>query len=175
MSRAFVSLGSNINPADNIEAAVRILDGALRVMAISTVYLTEPVGGPGQAAYYNCVVEVETDTDPVFLKQEVLRRIETKLGRLRSNDKFAARMIDLDLVLYDDLALTTEDLQLPDPDILRRPFLAIPLQELAPGLLLPGSGASIDTVASALSKNTMTPLDRFTEHLRKDVLHDRKE
>jgi len=71
--------------------------------------------------------------------------------------------------------MTTPDLALPDPDIPERPFLAIPLHELAPGLILPGSGLRIQEAAAALSPNTMKPLAAYTEHLRKEFLHERKQ
>jgi len=175
MARAFVSVGSNINPAENTAKAIHALNRETRITKISTVYLTEPKGRPEQPPYYNCVVKFETERSPVELKQRVLRKIEEELGRVRSRDKDAARTVDLDLILYDELVMTTEDLTLPDPDIVRRPFLAIPLQELAPGLLLPGSGLCIDEAASTLSQGTMKPLESFTESIRKEILYERKQ
>jgi len=175
MARAFISIGSNIDPETNVRNALLRLARAVRVAAVSTVSRTEPVGPPGQPPFYNCVAEIETDAAPRDLKFVVLRRIESELGRTRSSDKFAARTIDLDLILYDDLVMTTDDLTLPDPDIVRRPFLAIPLAELAPGLVLPGSGLQIKEVAASLTPNTMEPLETYTEHLRKELLHERKQ
>lgn len=145
-----------------------------RLTAISMVYRTQPVGPPGQPLFLNCVVEIRTDVPPRELKLRVLRGIEARLGRVRNNDKFAARTIDLDLILYDDLVTSSIDLVLPDPDIPRRPFLAIPLYELEPGLVLPGSGLRVQDAASSLSRNSMTPLSTFTDQLRKEFLHERK-
>jgi 2-amino-4-hydroxy-6-hydroxymethyldihydropteridine diphosphokinase len=175
MARAFISIGSNIDPETNVRDAVRRLGSTARVTAISTVYRTKPVGPPGQPWFYNCVVKIETDLAPRELKFRQLRRIESELGRTRGSDKFAARTIDLDLLLYDELVMTTPDLILPDPDILERPFLAIPLHELAPGLVLPGSGLHIREVAASMSTNAMKPLAAYTEHLRKEFLHERKQ
>jgi dihydroneopterin aldolase/2-amino-4-hydroxy-6-hydroxymethyldihydropteridine diphosphokinase len=175
MSRAFVGVGSNIDPAENVEKAIRLLSAALQVRGISTVYLTEAVGRPGEPLYYNCVVEIETDVLPAELKQQVLRGIEKELGRIRSNDRYAARTIDLDLILYGQLVMTTGGLTLPDPDIVRRPFLAVPLHELAPDLKLPGSDQSINEIAAALTQEAMKPLQAYTERLRKGILHDRKQ
>jgi len=174
MTRAFISLGSNIDPEANTEQAIRLLDREARVINISTVYLTEPEGSHGQPPYYNCVVEIDTGLSPAELKQRVLREIEAKRGRIRCEDKYAARTIDLDLILYDELDLTSRDLTLPDPEILRRPYLAIPLRELASGMTLPRFGLRIDDVAANLEGHTMKPLARFTQHIRKDILHDRK-
>ena len=175
MVRAFISIGSNIDPENNMKSAIRRFGSKARVTAISTVYRTEPIGPLGQPWFYNCVVEIQTDLDPRELKFELLRGIEGELGRVRSSDKFAARTIDLDLILYDELVITTTDLVIPDADIPRRPFLAIPLHELAPGLILPGSGLRIQDAAASLSSNTMTPLSAFTEYLRKEFLHERKQ
>ncbi len=102
MTRAFVGIGSNIDPEINVRSAVLRLTETARVKAISTVYRTEPVGREGQPSFYNCVVEIETDLSPRDLKFQLLRRIESELGRTRIVDKFAARTIDLDLILYDE-------------------------------------------------------------------------
>ena len=174
MTRAFVGIGSNIDPEVNVRSAILRLMETARVKAISTVYRTEPVGPPGQPPYYNCVIEIDTDLTPRDLKFKMLRRIESELGRTRGIGRFAARTIDLDLVLYDDLVIATEDLTLPDPDILVRPFLAIPLQELAPGLVLPGSGLPISEAVLAQPRTGMAPLENYTERIRKEILHERE-
>ncbi len=174
MARAFVSVGSNIEPEENVRSALRLLGEHLTIRAVSTVYLTEPIGPAGQSPYYNCVLDVETDLAPLDLKQNVLRKIETALGRMRTSDKYAPRTIDLDLILYDELVLACEDLTLPAPDIVRLPFLAIPLHELAPGMVVPGSGFTIDEAASKFPREGMKPLKSYTERIRKDILHERK-
>ncbi len=175
MTRAFVGVGSNIEPAVNIERAISMLAREAHVKDISTVYLTEPEGRPAQPAYYNCVVEIETDLSYTDLKNRILRGIELKLGRVRTEDKYAARAIDLDLILYDEVVTESDGLTLPDPDILRRPFLAIPLHELMPGSTLPGSGLCIDDIAASFAENTMKPLAKYTKQIRKDILHDQKQ
>jgi dihydroneopterin aldolase/2-amino-4-hydroxy-6-hydroxymethyldihydropteridine diphosphokinase len=171
MARAFISVGSNINPTDNVKKAVRLLGAQTRILATSTVYLTEPLGQSGQPPYYNCVLEIETGTPPLDLKLTVLRRIEESLGRLRGSDKFAPRTIDLDLILYDDITMAGEELTLPDPDILQRPFLAIALYELAPDLVLPGSATPIADITAAMLRKTMNPLESYTDMLRGEIRH----
>ncbi len=172
MARAFVSVGSNINPGENVRRAVRLLARQVRVQGISTVYLTEPVEQQHeQEPYYNCVLETETDRSPLELKQNVLRLIEEELGRKRSADKFAPRTIDLDLILYDDLVIKEEGLTLPDPEILKRPFLSIPLCELAPELVLPDTRIPIAEVAARFRHHTMKPLEAYTDRLRGEIRH----
>lgn len=169
MARAFVGVGSNTDPAENVSKAIRLLARRARVLAVSTVYEAESEGGREQPPYYNCVVEVETELPALEFKRSVLRQIEQELGRQRSSDRYAPRTIDLDLILYDDLVAATDELTLPDPEIAHRPFLAIPLHELAPSLALPGSGVPIAEVAAALPRERMKPLTRYTELLRKEI------
>lgn len=170
MTRAFVGIGSNIEPEKNMKEALHLLKKQVSLQAISTVYLTEPIGPTIQPPFYNCVIEIATQLQPQELKYTVLRRIEDVLGRKRTSDKFAPRTIDLDLLLYDDLAMTLDDWTIPDPDIVRRPFLAVALHELAPGLVLPGSNASVDEAAATLPRDGMQPLTTYTDFLRKEIL-----
>ncbi len=174
MVRAFVAIGSNIEPEENVKKAIRLLTLKTQVIGISTVYLTEPEGRPEQPSFYNLVVKIETEISPEEFKFGVLRTIENDLGRIRTQDKYAPRTIDLDLILYDDLALQTEDLILPDPEILRRPFLAFSLSELSPDLVLPGTDLTIKQVIGGLSQSRMKSMDDFTEILKKEVSNGSK-
>lgn len=174
MVHAFIGVGSNINPAENVRKAIRLLSKEEHISGISTVYETLPEGGLKQPRYYNCVVEIETKTPPEELKYKVLRKIEKDLGRKRSRDKYASRTIDLDLILYDDLVLKTDDFILPDPQIASRPYLAIPLYELNPDLMLPGSDLRIKELASSLSREGMQPLYDYTKNLKKEIIDGQK-
>lgn len=167
MTQAFVSAGSNIGPERNIREAIRMLASRVRVLALSTVYLTEAIGRPEQPPYYNCVLAIETMLQPLELKQNVLAPIENELGRIRSADKYAARTIDLDLILYEGVTLRSDELILPDPDIPRRPFLIAALRELAPGIVLPG--ISLTAAEVALSKAAIKQLDAYTDLLREEL------
>jgi 2-amino-4-hydroxy-6-hydroxymethyldihydropteridine diphosphokinase len=168
-ARAFIAVGSNINPEENMRAALLALARQEWIVAVSTIHRTEPEGRPGQPDFYNCVVEIQTERTPEALKYEVLRRIEDGLGRQRTSDKFASRTIDLDLMLYDDLVLNTHNLVLPDPEIASRSFLAAGLSELAPELTLPGTGSRVAELAACLPKDNMHPLEAYTSQIRKDL------
>jgi 2-amino-4-hydroxy-6-hydroxymethyldihydropteridine diphosphokinase len=163
---AFIALGSNIAPARNIARALRRLaqHGPLR---ISTVYRTAPEDRPEQPWYYNCVARLETDQPARQLKADVLRRIEQELGRVRMADKYAPRTIDLDLILYDDCVVDSDELTLPDPRIEQRAFVACGLCELEPELRLPGSNRPIETVVAELPPTSMIALPRFTQRVRR--------
>lgn len=171
MSEAFIGIGSNIRPAENMRDALRILGSKVRIKGISTVYLTDPIGRPEQEQYYNCVAAIETDFSPEEIRHAILRTIETNLGRVRTEDRYASRIIDLDLIVYDDLVLKTGELSLPDPQILNRPFLAMGLSELAPDLVLPGTGLTAVQTATRLGTAGMVPLPEYTEELRKEISH----
>jgi len=170
MARAFIGIGSNIDPQKNIRQALRQLAQAVRLTGVSTFYREPPIERPTEPAFYNGVVAIETAVPPMRLKQDVLRRIEADLGRRRDPDKYASRTIDLDLLLYDDCVVSNNQLTLPDPDILERAFVAIPLCELAPDLLLPGSGLPICRVAARFAAEDMECLPEYTRLLRNELL-----
>jgi len=174
MARAFVGVGSNLDPAHNVPRALAALAGKVRVRGISTFYRTPAEGRPEQPLFYNGVVEIATELAPAALKQ-VLRGIEQELGRQRTADKYAPRTIDLDLLLYDDLAGSQPGLTLPDPEIAARPFLAWPLAELDPGLVLPGTGTLVAQLARRLGRAEMEPLAELTARLRRETGNEREE
>lgn len=167
METAYVGVGSNVEPEKNILSALchLVAEGLRRV---STVYRTEPVGAPGRPFFYNCVAEVETSRPPEEFKYAVLRHIEEALGRRRNGDKYSPREIDLDLIVYGSMELETEGLTLPDPDILTRAFLAIPLSELAPQLTLQGN-KSLKEIAASIERGGMEELAEYTARIRKQL------
>jgi 2-amino-4-hydroxy-6-hydroxymethyldihydropteridine diphosphokinase len=171
MARAFVAVGSNIEPERNVERGLERLARSVCIDRLSTFYRTSPVDGRESPPFINGMVELTTALAPLTLKLSVLRPIETELGRQRTADKYADRTLDLDLVLYGDLVTSSPELVLPDPELAQRPFLAFPLLELAPELRLPGSRASLSELAEALGASTMQPLVEYTEHLRRSIEH----
>ena len=170
MARVFISVGSNIDPEKNVLRALTMLASKARILAVSTFYLTEPHGGVGQPSFHNGVVEIETGLLPIELKHSVLRAIEDRMGRVRTDDKCVPRAIDLDVLVYDDLVMEAEDLAIPDPQISDRAFLAVPLCELAPDLILPGTSLSMEEIAARFEGHAMQPLREYTERLRDDLL-----
>lgn len=165
MTLAYIGVGSNISPEANIKAAMRLLARQVRLVGFSKFYRTPPEGRPEQPDYVNGVVEIETCLTPEALKHEVLRPIEHRLGRRRTDDKFAPRPIDLDILLHGAHQIEAADLRLPAEEIEKRAFVAIPLSEVAPGLMLPGTGMSIRDIAARFPDFQMTPLT-LTNELR---------
>jgi 2-amino-4-hydroxy-6-hydroxymethyldihydropteridine diphosphokinase len=164
--RAFIAVGSNIDPEHNIPAALDMLKARLDVTAVSTFYRTEPLGRPEQPAFINGVLEVRTGMDPRALRADVLRAVEASLGRVRTADKYAARPIDLDIALYGDLVTEEDGLVIPDPDIRERPFLAVPILELAPDLRMPDTGERVASLAVVRQTDGLEPVGELTEQLR---------
>ncbi len=155
---AFISLGSNIEPSRNLPAAVRRLGRLGRLRALSAAYHTEPVGPPGQPPFVNAAALLETDLPPAPLTA-ALKETEAALGRVRTGDRYAPRPIDLDLCLYDTLQGTFDGVELPDPEILERPYLALTLAELAPDFPYPTTGEPLQAIAGRLASGADLHLD----------------
>ena len=150
MNRVLISLGSNIEPENNLREAVRRLAMRCRLLAVSPVYETEPVGTTDQANFLNAAVLIETDLTPGELKMEVLRSIEDELGRHRTADKNAPRAIDLDISLYNEEVFELGNRHIPDPEISKYPHIAVPLADLAPQQRHPEIGQTLQEIAQGL-------------------------
>lgn len=171
MTKAYIGVGSNIDPEYNLPKALQHLQNHVRVEAVATVYRTAPIGRPDQPAYLNTVWQIRTNFLPRHLKFAVLRRIETTLGRGRTQDRYHARTIDLDLLLYGELVIREADLVIPDPDIRQRPFLAIPLFELNPALILPDTQEKLQHVVATFSSAELQAVSAITSYL-KHIVND---
>jgi 2-amino-4-hydroxy-6-hydroxymethyldihydropteridine diphosphokinase len=169
MTITYVGVGSNIEPEANVLAALRRLAGRLRVTAVSTFYRTPPLGAPGTPPFVNGVWRAETGLDARAVKFGALRPVEEELGRRRTADRNAPRTIDLDVLVHGDAVVREPDLVVPDPDVLVRPFVAVPLCELAPDLVVPGSGRRLADVVANLAQGGMEPLPELTRRLRAEV------
>ena len=170
MPRVFVGVGSNLAPEENVTRALRLLDGEIGILGISTFYRTPALDRPEDPPYVNGVVEVGDALGPFDLK-ELLQRIERALGRERNTDRYAPRTMDLDLLIHGDQVLFSDALVLPHPDIRERRFVAIPLLELAPDLTLPDSATPLRSLVSSLPPYSMEPLRDFTRRLETEVGH----
>ncbi len=167
MSIAYIGVGSNIEPEENIMKAVTLLLRHVVVTGISTIYRTKPLERPDQPQFYNGVIRIDTGIGAKDLKHHIIKKIEKDLGRRRSGDRYAPRTIDLDILIFDSLVVHDRDLHLPDPDIEMRPFLAVPLFELDRELVVPGSGRPIREIAQQFRDHDMEPLPEYTEKLRR--------
>ena len=164
-NRAYVSVASNIEPEKNVLAALEALADQVRVDAVSTFYVTAALGRPEQADYLNGVARVETSYTPRGLRQ-TLREIEAGLGRVRTADKYAARPIDLDILLFGTLVVREDDLTIPDPDLRSRAFLTACVLELDRDLVLPDTGAPLEQAINADEVRKLEPARTFTALLK---------
>lgn len=139
--RAFVALGSNLeDPQQQVLRALTELDGlpGTRITAKSALYRTAPVGYDNQPDFINAVAEVSTTLEPFALLHALLA-LETAHGRERPFPN-APRVLDLDLLLYDNLELHDPELTLPHPRLHERGFVLFPLADIAPEFYVPGKG-----------------------------------
>ncbi len=138
MARVFVSVGTNQAREASLRCGLSRLARRYGVIDLSPVYRTTAVGFEGDD-FFNLVVAFDTDQAPAALVAE-LHRIESDCGRVRGGPRFGPRTLDLDLLLYDDLVLDRDGLQLPRDEILRHAFVLRPLADLAPERRHPVTG-----------------------------------
>lgn len=150
-NQAFVLLGSNIDKERNLPKAVGFLGDWCKVLKVSTVYETCPVGLERQPTFFNAAVLIETRHTARVFTREILARLESKLGRVRAADKNAPRTIDADLVLFNREVFDLDDSHhIPDPDLLKFRHVAVPIAELMPDYLHPEAGESLISIANRL-------------------------
>ncbi len=162
----YIAIGSNIEPFGNIPHAVILLKKYVTITSISDFYKTRAVGSKIQDDFLNGILKIKTEQPPRNLKYEILRKIEEKLTRNRSDDKFAPRTIDLDLILYEQMVIDEPDLKIPDPNIRHYPFIAIPLARLAPDLILPDTMTPLKSEPVLKQTSDLNLQHDFTNRLR---------
>ena len=158
-SPAYVGIGSNLGePVRQVEAAFAALAGVpvTRLRARSPLYRSAPLGPPEQPDYVNAAAELETRLPPAELL-DALHGIEAKLGRTRAGPRWGPRTLDLDLLLYDDVVVSTPALTLPHPGLTTRNFVVYPLADIAPELVLP-DGQSLTGLCGRLGRDGLERL-----------------
>jgi dihydropteroate synthase/2-amino-4-hydroxy-6-hydroxymethyldihydropteridine diphosphokinase len=157
----FIALGTNVGRrADNLRAALASFAPKVRVVKAAPVYETAPWGFTEQSAFYNTVIRAETALSPLELL-EYLKYLERKLGR-QPTFRNGPRLIDLDILFYDDLVIQDGQLSIPHPGIPERAFVLVPLADLAPGLLHP---VLQETVAHLLNRLDTAGVQRVMHNL----------
>lgn len=141
-----LGLGTNVGERElNLSRALQMMDSryGINIKAVSSIYETAPYGVTDQADFLNMTVLVETGLKPLELLQACLS-VEREMGRVRTR-RWGPRIIDIDLLLYDDIKLSTAELTLPHPGIMQRGFVIIPLKDIAPDFFLPNGRTVSDT------------------------------
>jgi len=151
----YIGAGSNVGDRlGYIKKAVALLKETpgVRIVKVSSVYETEPKGGPeGQNDYLNLVLEVESDLSPIGLLAE-LKTVEKSLGRKANKTRCGPREIDLDILLFGRQVVHEKDLKVPHPLMQDRFFVLKPLNDLAPRLKHPLSGRNVLEMLSSLKE-----------------------
>ena len=150
MYRVFLGLGSNVGNREEYlnRAAVAISRlPETRVVWFSSVYETEPYGNAEQSKFLNAAAEIETALYPPQLLA-ALKQIETETGR-KSSEHWGPREIDIDILLYDALVFSDASVTVPHADLEHRRFVLVPLREIAPDLVHPVTGLTVEEMAAA--------------------------
>ncbi len=162
----YLGLGSNVgDSAGHLRAAIELLEAeGVEVEAVSSVYVTEPVGEIlDQPDFLNAAVRIRTDLEPEQLL-DACKRVESERGRTFDAPRHSPRPLDVDLLLLGNLELSTDRLTLPHREVTTRRFVLVPLLELDPELALPNGGrlsGALDALGDAARVDRRGPL-RFS-------------
>jgi len=149
---SYIGIGSNIGDRySNIIKAIKYTElvPKIKVIKISNIYETSPVGYFNQPYFLNCVIEIKTNLSPEMLLLK-LQKIENILGRKR-NHKNSPRTIDLDILFYEDKIISTKNLIIPHPELDKRKFVLKPLSELKPQLIHPVLNKTVKKLLNELN------------------------
>ena len=158
MTRVYLALGSNL--ADPLHQVQSALDALAQIpqsslIVCSSLYRTPPYGPPDQPDYLNAAVALDTDLSPEVLLDHT-QRIELEHGRVRKDHRWGPRTLDLDIMLFGDMTLSTDRLIVPHYDMHNRAFMLVPLLEIAPNLCLP-NGTRIADLLAPLDRSAILP------------------
>jgi 2-amino-4-hydroxy-6-hydroxymethyldihydropteridine diphosphokinase len=153
--RIFLLLGTNLGDRDgNLgQARQKVIDEAGKITGFSSIYKTAAWGNVDQPDFYNQVIEIETRLDPHQLLEKLLE-IEKNMGRVRG-EKWGPRMIDLDILFFDQQVINAPFLIVPHPGIPNRKFTLVPLEELTPAFQHPVSGKTVRTLLEECQDQTL--------------------
>lgn len=158
MAEVYLGLGTNLgNKEQNLRAAIQKIEEQIgKVVSLSAFYITTPWGFTSENGFLNAALRVETALSPLEVLQET-QLIERELGRTHKSvdGAYSDRVIDIDLLLYDDLILsatspTGAKLNIPHPLMTERDFVMRPLAEIAPDVIHPVSGKTMSEILSTL-------------------------
>ncbi|MBF0147565.1 MAG: 2-amino-4-hydroxy-6-hydroxymethyldihydropteridine diphosphokinase [Magnetococcales bacterium] len=171
-----IAFGSNIDPVENLHRGLNLLHQRIGIRQVSTVWRTQPLPDPDHpgmgdqgSEYCNGVVLLHENANlrPPLQLRHCLREIEHQCGRVRGPLRYAPRPLDLDIILMGSLVFAAEGCLLPDPDLLQRPFVAVPCAELLPDLIHPSLGLPLLALAQRfpITSDTMRPDPETTRRL----------
>ena len=144
MNQVYLSLGSNVGDRKAcLEKALKyIISETGTLVKQSDIYETEPWGRPDQKPFYNQIIKLMTSLEPFGLLS-VLQKIETKCGRKPSSERYTPRPMDIDILFFNSIIITSENLIIPHPQIHNRRFVLVPMAEIAAEFIHPVLGGNI--------------------------------
>lgn len=159
MTRVYIALGSNLaDPLHQVQSALNALAKLpqTQLIATSSLYRTPPLGPQDQPDYLNAVVALDTDL-PAERLLDHTQKIELEHGRVRKDERWGPRTLDLDILLFGNDIINTERLTVPHYDMKNRSFMLYPLAEIAPDVHFPDG----ESLSHALKKLSAAPLHRW--------------
>jgi len=142
MATAYLGLGSNLGDRkQNLAQALELMSQRVVIERLSAIYETEPVGYKEQPLFLNAVCRIATDLSPERLLG-LAKETEAKLGRTPGFPN-APRPVDIDILFYNSVVVSNRELTIPHPRLAERAFVLVPLVEIAPELIHPGSGRTV--------------------------------
>lgn len=156
---AYIGLGSNLsNPIEQLKIALQSIDAlpSTQLLQRSSFYGSKPLGPQDQPDFVNAVCKIQTDLSAKALLHQ-LQKIELEQGRIKKRH-WGERLIDLDILLFGDQLISSDELTVPHTQMALRDFVLIPLIEIAPGLVIPKLGM-VEPLITALEDSYLITLD----------------
>lgn len=160
MATVFLGIGTNIgNKKKNITDATIIIGSVMgEIRALSSLYETEPWGYESPNTFLNAVIQIETEIEPQKCL-DIAKAIEREMGRVHTKEGYEDRIIDIDILFYDDTIYHSGNLTIPHPLIEKRDFVLRPMAEIAPDFRHPISGKTMKNLLHELNKKSEKDLD----------------
>lgn len=158
---AYIAIGSNLGDrTGNVREAVRLVADGVKasLVSMSSLYETEPWGVKEQGSFVNAAMIVETALAPVELLVH-LKSIEAAMGREKT-ERWGPRVIDLDIIFFEDMIIDENGLKVPHPGAHERAFVMVPLAEIAPEFIHPATGRTLAETAGSLDKAGVRKMER---------------
>ncbi|WCE29216.1 2-amino-4-hydroxy-6-hydroxymethyldihydropteridine diphosphokinase [Vibrio sp. SCSIO 43137] len=157
MNRVYIAVGSNLS--DPVQQAKQAIDALKKLpdsqfIQASSLYSSKPMGPEDQPDYINAVVQIETQLSPTDLLDQT-QRIELEHGRVRKDERWGPRTLDLDILLYGEQIIETERLTIPHYGMKTREFVLYPLAEITPNLILP-DGSELQVLLQSVARNGLS-------------------